>query len=145
MKPREKAEVGGITAHTSASTDMGVSFLVQADGLSVFHAGDNADWGDGESNRIYYAEIDHLAALGGPVDLAFIPICTYMGERPPAMTDGAIYAVRKLAPAVTFPMHANGREHLYKEFERDLRAAGSDARVICAEPPGPQRTDLLKI
>jgi L-ascorbate metabolism protein UlaG (beta-lactamase superfamily) len=136
MNPREKYEAGSVTVHTAASTDEGVCFLVQTDGLNIFHAGDNADWGDGEQNDIYCGEIDYLAGIDGPVDIAFIPVCTFSGQRPKNMTDGAVYAIKRLAPKVTYPMHGNGREHLYEAFERDLRKTDGDARVVTVRKKG---------
>lgn len=140
LRPHETRMVGDITIHTGASTDEGVCYLLEVNGTNIFFAGDNADWGDGdESNRLYYQEINYLAANRLPIDIAFVPVCTYSGQRPADMTKGAIYAVNTLKPALTYPMHANGREHLYTAFERDLRAAGSDAGVVCAYKMG--RTD----
>jgi L-ascorbate metabolism protein UlaG (beta-lactamase superfamily) len=121
MNPREHYEAGGVSVYTGASTDEGVCFLVEADGNRIFHAGDNADWGDGEQNKMYYGEIDYISSLGKKIDIAFIPVCTFSGQRPRDMTEGAIYAVQKLAPAVMYPMHANGRDYLYEEFEKDLK------------------------
>ena len=136
MKPGDKWQIGDIVVYTANSTDKGVCFLVQADGVCIFHSGDNADWGDGEQNQMYYKEIDYIAELGVNVNIAFIPVCTFSGQRPSDMTKGAIYAVNKLAPSVTFPMHANGREDLYYEFEFDLRESGCDARLICVKRKG---------
>ncbi|MDR1664369.1 MAG: MBL fold metallo-hydrolase [Clostridiales bacterium] len=141
LRPREKREFadasGGITVHTADSTDAGVCWLVQADGINIFFAGDNADWADGDpNNKVYYREIDYIAGLGLNIDMAFIPVCTFFGQRPADMTRGAIYAVEKLKPALTFPMHGNGREYLYREFEGDLRKTGSTAKVVCAEGHG---------
>jgi L-ascorbate metabolism protein UlaG (beta-lactamase superfamily) len=136
LMERKIFEAGDITIYTAGSTDEGVCFLVQTDDACIFHAGDNADWGDGPQNKAYYDEIDYIAGLGKNIDIAFIPVCTFMGQRPSDMTKGAIYAIEKLAPAVTFPMHGNNREPLYGAFERDLRAAGSDAKLICARNVG---------
>jgi L-ascorbate metabolism protein UlaG (beta-lactamase superfamily) len=137
LKPGEKYALGNVTVYTAASTDAGVCFFVQADDTGIFFAGDHADWGDGDSaNRIYYEEIDNIAGLGLQTDMAFIPVCTYSGRRPADMTKGAVYAMEKLRPAVTFPMHGNGREHLYQEFEMDLRKAGNGAKVVCAKGKG---------
>jgi L-ascorbate metabolism protein UlaG (beta-lactamase superfamily) len=137
VKPRKCYEVGDIAVYTAGSTDAGVCFFVKADGLGIFHAGDNADWGDGDAaNALYYKEIDYIAGLGFATDLAFVPVCTFSGHRPPDMTKGAMYALDKLKPKLSFPMHANGREHLYEAFEQDLRRAGSPANIICAKQRG---------
>lgn len=134
LRPRETQSFNGITVHTAASTDEGVCFLIQADGMGIFFAGDHADWDEGEAcTRMYREEIDYIAGLRIKVDAAFIPVCTYSGQRPARMTEGAVYAIERLQPKTAYPMHANGREELYKVFERDLRKAGNPTRVICAE------------
>lgn len=134
MRPRESRVFGALTVNTAASTDEGVCFLIQADGLALFFAGDNADWGDGDAaNKLYYQEIDYIAGLDISVDIAFIPVCTYSGMRPADMTKGAFYAIDRLDPAVTYPMHANGRERLYKEFAYDLQLSGRNNKIICVE------------
>jgi len=145
----QSAEIGGVAIRAGGSTDAGVCFLAEANGLVVFHAGDNADWGDGDpANASYYREIDHIAGICGErslrPDAAFIPCCTFQGKRPPDMTKGAIYAVNKLNPEIVFPMHANGRENLYEEFEADLRKSegGSERAVVCMERPG-QKYEIL--
>jgi len=116
---------------------LGVSYFIQTDGLGIFFAGDNADWGDGDpANERYYKEIDYIANLGHRTDIAFLPVCTYSGQRPPDMTKGVFYAIDKLKPSITFPMHANGHEYIYEAFEHDLRATGSSARVVCAKQKG---------
>jgi L-ascorbate metabolism protein UlaG (beta-lactamase superfamily) len=135
--PREPREAGDLTVHTAGSTDAGLCFLIQADGLGIFFAGDNADWDEGaECTRFYRQEIDYLAGLNIKTDIAFIPVCTFSGQRPKPMTEGAFYAIDQLKPCLTFPMHANGRERLYEAFQKDLRASGRDALIVCADKPG---------
>jgi len=134
--PRGFYSNGYLTVNAGASTDEGVCFLIQVDGVAIYFAGDNADWGDGESNSAYYGEIDHMSGLCEKIDFAFVPVCTFSGKRPAEMTRGAAYAISKMNPDVTFPMHANGREHLYDAFACDLLAGGSEARIICAKRAG---------
>lgn len=143
---REKREIGGLIVYTANSTDSGVCFLIESGRATIFFAGDNADWGDGDpANDFYRDEIDYIASLNKKIDVAFIPVCTFSGMRPQALTDGAIYAIEKLNPSITFPMHANGREFLYKEFESDLRKTGSSNTIFCMQQIGQvvSRRDIL--
>lgn len=132
LRPREMRELGDITVYTAASTDEGVCFFVRTEEAGIFFAGDHAAW-DESDRTLYQSEIDYIAALGLKTDIAFIPVCTFSGERPAAMTQGAFYAITRLNPEATYPMHANGRESLYKDFEKDLREAGLEAKIICAK------------
>jgi len=124
MKGRESRELDGVTIRTAGSTDAGVCFLVETDGLCLFHAGDNADWGDPGDEKAYHKEIDYLVRLGKSIDAAFLPVCTFSGQRPPRMTVGALYAMEALQPKLVIPMHGNGRENLYREFAQDAAAKG---------------------
>lgn len=137
IRPHENIELDGVKVFTSYSTDSGVSFLIVMDTATVFFAGDNADWGDGdEANKTYYSEIDYIKSLGYAIDIAFVPVCTFSAKRPQDMTKGAIYAIDSFNPTVTFPMHANGSELLYKDFYMDYIEAGGKQTVICFDYPG---------
>ncbi len=143
INPHETIRLGAgsveaaVNIYTAGSTDDGVSFLVETEGLMIYHAGDNADWGDGDpANARFYEETDYITSQVAALDIAFIPVCTFSGTRPEDMTKGAQYAIQKLNPAITFPMHANFREHLYKDFEEDAKKAGLTHRIICMDKPG---------
>ncbi|HYF30844.1 MAG TPA: MBL fold metallo-hydrolase [Chitinophagaceae bacterium] len=58
--------------YTHTSTDEGVGFLLEIDGLSIYHAGDHALWAE----QILQLFTDELKAIRGKtkqIDLAFIP------------------------------------------------------------------------
>jgi len=137
MHPRQSLVFDdiGITVYTGASTDEGVCFLVATPGLNLFHSGDNAEWGD-DSPVSFLEEIHYIAGLGLPIDAAFIPVCTFSGQRPQPMTAGALEAIRILQPRTVFPMHGNRREALYRAFAGDAAKAGVKMPVVCMEKPG---------
>ena len=137
IRPHENTELDGVKVFTSYSTDLGVSFLIVMDTATIFFAGDNAAWGNGdEANKTYYSEIDYIKSLGYAIDIAFVPVCTFNAKRTHDMTKGAIYAIDSLKPTVTFPMHANGNELLYNDFYNDYIEAGGKQTIICFETPG---------
>lgn len=137
MLPREIRKLDNITIYTGASTDLGVCFLIDLDGFVIFHGGDNADWGDDDPlNKVYYEEIDYLSNIGLNVNIAFIPICNFVGERPINMTKGALYAIEKMKPDLVVPMHGAGNEHLYEEFADDAKIAGYKNKIVCMKKIG---------
>ncbi len=136
--PRETLQVGDLEVVTMRSTDAGVGFLVQVNGLILFHAGDHANWEDNEPGISYENEINHIANQTPYVDIAFLPVTSFAGVRAPSITQGALYAITKLNPQVIFPMHGNGREHLYQAFAKDARAHNVKTPIICAEEVGEQ-------
>jgi len=135
MKPREIKRLDDITIYTAGSTDMGVCFLVDLGNLVIFHGGDNADWGDGDpDNDLYYEELEYLSNIGLNIDIAFIPICNFMGERPIKMIDGSLFAIEVLKPEYVFPMHAASREYIYEDFAKDV--IKSTTQIICMKKIG---------
>lgn len=132
--PHKSAEIDDIQVSTLKSTDEGSGFLVNVDGLTIFHAGDHANWEDNDPEVSYYDEIDYISGKSSVVDIAFIPVTTFSGMRPNCMTEGAIYALKKLKPKTAFPMHGNNREYLYKEFAAEDEAKAFN--IVCPEKPG---------
>jgi len=137
IQPRHSLDLPGVTVTAADSTDAGVCFLTQSPGLTVFHSGDLANWPDNEETPVdYFKEIDYIASKAKSVDIAFIPVTTFDGYQDQCLLEGAVYAVKKLNPAFVFPMHANGREYLYKSFAEYAAENGAPNTVICMEKPG---------
>lgn len=134
VPPHTDACVNNVSISTLKSTDEGSGFLINVDGLNIFHGGDHANWEDNEPGVSYYDEIDYIAEKCSNVDIAFIPVVTFSGTIPKCLTEGAIYALEKLNPNAAFPMHGNNREYLYKEFANEQGTRNFN--VVCAEKPG---------
>lgn len=110
------AKGGDVVIDTFGSTDLGVSFLVQAEGKTIFHAGDLNwwDWSTKERPEIdpaaeeadYKAEIAkikaHCEREGLQIDAAFVPVDSRLGR---SATKAAVYFAEALAPKVLTPMH----------------------------------------
>ena len=137
IQPRQTMQISDFTVTTAASTDVGVCYLVQAPGLTVFHSGDLADWPDNEDTSVdYFKEIDYIAEHANTIDISFIPVNTFDWYQDTCLLEGAVYAVKKLNPLFVFPMHANGREDLYKTFAKYAADRNIKNTVICMEHPG---------
>ena len=137
MNTREKRKIDGMEVLTIESNDAGVGFLVNVDGLVLFHAGDHA-CKEQDMKGPYSGEIDFLAENGHKLDMAFLPITGCGFRDPVAVRKGVYYALEKLQPKVMFPMHAAGFEYLYKDF---VNAASKDkfktkTKFVCAESKG---------
>ncbi len=108
-----------IKVNTFGSTDAGISFLVQADGLSIFHAGDLNWWRwSGETqeeqdyaDRIFKEEIDKMT--GQKIDIAFFPVDRRLEEN---YALGAEYFATRLQPKLLIPMHFARDFEATKEF-----------------------------
>jgi ankyrin repeat protein/L-ascorbate metabolism protein UlaG (beta-lactamase superfamily) len=135
IEPHEERVINGMNITTIESNDTGVGFVVEVDGLTLFHAGDHANRKHDFSGT-FPVEIDHLATLGIGIDLAFMPVtgCGF-GDRE-CVQKGVLYSIDKLAPNVLFPMHAGGNEHVYEEFAEKAVAMGVETPIGCARNDG---------
>lgn len=138
LKPGDTRKVAGLAITAHGSTDEGVSFLVQADGWSLFHAGDLNLWHWREEStpkEIEKAENDFYAAvqplIGESIDFAFFPVDPRMGEMSDA---GALYFLMHVKPRVMIPMHWWGRDAVSREFSRRNRSR--HVEIVALTVPG---------
>lgn len=107
------------------STDMGVSYLVEIEGVRIFHAGDLNFWHWREEStmkEIAEAEEAFRAAVEPiekeAIDLAFFPV----DQRQGGLFDaGAMYFIMTVKPRLLVPMHFWGRAEVAVEFARKSR------------------------
>jgi ankyrin repeat protein/L-ascorbate metabolism protein UlaG (beta-lactamase superfamily) len=133
--PRETKKVGDLEVATIAANDAGVGFVVQADGLTLFHAGDHAGWAEGEKQG-YLDEIDYLADKGLAMDLTFINVTGCHAHNPDALKEGNLYTIGKLSPKAVFPTHGVDRESVYAEAAKAIADAGVKTPVACPQARG---------
>lgn len=97
---------------TVGSTDEGVAFLLDTEGLRFFFAGDLNDWywPDEDTHeemvameRAFRKEIDRIEYA----DYIFFPVDPRLGN---AMTKGLDYAVKTLHPRAVLPIHTWGED-----------------------------------
>lgn len=104
---RSEYEVGTIKVQTLRSTDVGVAFVVTADGKNIFHAGDLHWWNIGEIElygnkfgREFKGELKFIKDK--TMNLAFVVLDPRMGE-------GTAYGLEAFVNTVPFdylfPMH----------------------------------------
>jgi len=103
-----------------------VAFLVTVDGLVIYHSGDHGSVSD-DPNPVFKDNVDYLAEATARVDLAFMSVFGRRGGG--AVNGGDRYAIERLRPKVTFPMHQGGNEGFYAEFASEARRLGLPTRV----------------
>ena len=100
--------IDGLAVETLKSTDEGVAFIVHADGLTIYHAGDLNWWHwNGESDAFnnmikkqYTSEIDKIKGVN--VDIGFVPVDTRLEDKYILAID---YLMRDVEIKHIFPMH----------------------------------------
>ena len=121
------------TVETLKSTDEGVAFLVEADGLRIYHAGDLNWWHwEGEPDDFntdmaskYKAQVALLT--GRPIDLAFVTLDPRLGEQ---YAWGFDYLMRTADIHHAIPMHFGDEVSLVARLLRDPVSEGYRGRVI---------------
>jgi L-ascorbate metabolism protein UlaG (beta-lactamase superfamily) len=100
-----------IRIKTFGSTDAGISFLIEVEGKTIFHAGDLNNWHwDEESTpeeiqeaeRQFLKEVNDLQQETGRVDLAMFPVDCRLGKN---YMRGAEQFVERIHADIFAPMH----------------------------------------
>ena len=111
LKLKEVYEDDGIKITVCGSTDIGVSFVFQADGLTVYHAGDNNNWifpDEMDAREIkmmegcFLATLRDMKARFDAFDVAMFPIDPRLGNE---MGRGAVQFLHALPSRIFVPMH----------------------------------------
>jgi ankyrin repeat protein/L-ascorbate metabolism protein UlaG (beta-lactamase superfamily) len=120
IQPRELKTINGVKITAIPSTDSGEGFMVEVNGLTIYHPGDHANRFQ-EGDNAFTDEIDFLAKQYNKIDIAFVPItgCSFRDKK--ALNIGNNYLVEKFNPSLVLPMHGSGNEDKYIEYanERD--------------------------
>ena len=128
--PRSELTLGNLEVSTvndhHDDTDE-VAFLVQVDGLSIFHNGDYMGQRSPGGPFTYKDDLRFLKTRAASVDLLFSMASTV--EPYPQI-------IRALAPRTIVPMHALNREAKYAEFARGLETLGIHVPVLLPTRPG---------
>lgn len=135
LKPYTESEINDLRIYTSASTDEGVSFLIDTGDFTIYHAGDNACW-ESKLETKYKSEIDYISNIKSNIDIAFLPAASFSNSISSSMMEGAEYAITRLKPKNVFPMHGNNLEFLYSDFKDNITKKGFNTNVLVASHIG---------
>lgn len=142
VAPYESHQVNGLMISTLSSTDMGVSYLVEMDGINIFFAGDLHWWywnddTDEEKKRMEEAFKKEVLRLKGlRIDLAFFPVDPRLQEN---YHLGGQYFIEELSPKCFFPLHFGDNYKIIKDF---INKINSDTTRIIPIGNKNQVTDI---
>jgi L-ascorbate metabolism protein UlaG (beta-lactamase superfamily) len=138
MNPGEEQGFGSVQVKAFGSTDEGVSFLVEYQGVTIFHAGDLNLWHWRDESSIVEIEkaerafYDCVAEIPREqIDLAFFPVDPRQGSMYDA---GAGYFLMTVKPKIMIPMHFQGRGDVAVRFA--LTGETKYTKVVALEEPG---------
>ncbi|MDR3258031.1 MAG: MBL fold metallo-hydrolase [Fusobacteriaceae bacterium] len=130
IKENKVINVDGIEIHSFGSSDLGVSFLIDIENKSIFHAGDLNwwHWEEETKDEQKYAEdtfkgimdniIDYVKKNKVTIDCAFFPVDIRLEN---AKFWGGEYFVKNISPKVLIPMHCWGKFLLTDEFSKYIQ------------------------
>lgn len=128
VKAGEFLQVNDMNIWTFPSTDIGVSFFVEVDGITIFHAGDLNIWScvtnsEMEFRKAKFAYMKALRAISikKPLDIAFFPLDPRIGEN---YDIGACYFVNIFHPKLFVPMHFEKRYDVCIKFSEKMKVDG---------------------
>ena len=114
---------GNISIHAFGSTDEGISFIIQADGKNIFHAGDLNNWHWNEEcppdesalyETNFLAELEKLALRFPSLDVALFPVDPRLGKD---FCRGAEQLVTRIKTACFIPMHFGDKYEAANSFK----------------------------
>lgn len=115
------------------STDIGISFLVKVDGITLFHSGD-LNWWHWKEDSIeekksaeenFKSEIDLLK--NESIDIAFFPVDPRLEE---FYSLGGEYFIDKIKPKIFLPMHFGNAVDITKSFADKVSSYPTKTIVI---------------
>jgi L-ascorbate metabolism protein UlaG (beta-lactamase superfamily) len=133
LAPYQTVSDPSVQIKTFGSTDIGLSFLVETDGLSIFHAGDLNWWHwKGESQKeqeyaakAFKAEMEKIA--GQQIDIAFFPVDRRLEE---FYSLGAEYFMGHVRPGLLVPMHFGKDFAATENFAAKVKNISNTVAVI---------------
>lgn len=135
---QEKKLSDNVSVKAFDSTDIGVSFLVTAYGISIFHAGDLNLWHWRQESTLREIEAAEEAFYKAcdPIRQERIDVCMFpVDPRQGMMYDaGANHFILTMKPRVFIPMHWQDRPEVAIDFAR--RSRTQQTEVLALTKPG---------
>lgn len=126
---RENYTEPGMNVHIvnkPESTVPEVAFLMEVDGLTIYHSGDVVS-SYPKLKDSFRLLVDYVSEVAGHVDLAFISKAGSWTENHTNPLD--IYTLKALRPHVVFPQHAQGGGTPYMCYEREMATKNLDVII----------------
>lgn len=127
----EELKVGDVYVKAYGSTDIGISFLVKVEGITVFHAGDLNWWywwddTEGEiqqAERWFKDEVNRIKEE--KIDIAFFPVDPRLEHN---YCVGGEHFIKEINPQIFIPMHFGENYQITENFADRMKR--SNSRVI---------------
>jgi L-ascorbate metabolism protein UlaG (beta-lactamase superfamily) len=131
----EERTINDLYVKAYGSTDIGVSFLVKVDGLTIFHAGDLNWWhwkeDSTEEQKLAEASfkkhIEHIKSQVNYIDIGFFPVDPRLEEY---YYIGGEHFLKELQPKLFVPMHFGDETSITKTFKEKIKVLKMNSAEI---------------
>lgn len=133
MSPYDTLNLEGVKISAFDSTDLGGSFLVNVDGISIFHSGDLNWWDWSDVEKEYSTEMEEafkneISKIKlNNVDIAFFPVDPRLKKK---YCSGGEYFIKEVAPKAFIPMHFGTNYEITDKFANDFKALPCRIKTI---------------
>jgi len=124
----EEGKVDDMNIYVNHSTDLDGGYLVEVDGLVIFHMGDHSN-GEDDLMAEFTDEIDLIAEKDVEIDILFGGIRGCSLGQPEQVKQGLYYTLNTLQPKLFVPMHSGSHTFSYKEFAETAEEDGIKTRM----------------
>ncbi|WP_026882902.1 MBL fold metallo-hydrolase [Clostridium akagii] len=114
---------------TFGSTDLGVSFLIKIDNITIFHSGDLNWWNWFDESDAYNLKMEHdfkkeISKIKKySVDLAFLPVDPRLNDK---FYLGGEYFINEINPKYFIPMHFGENYNITNTFSNKIASKSTD-------------------
>ncbi|MFT8344484.1 MAG: MBL fold metallo-hydrolase [Clostridium beijerinckii] len=124
----EALHIDNLYVKAFSSNDIGISFLVKVDNITIFHSGDLNWWHWWDENeefnskmeKSFKSEIEKIKS--NSIDIAFFPVDSRLKEY---YFIGGEYFIKKINPNLFIPMHFREDFNVTKKFKEKIKAANT--------------------
>jgi len=125
----EEQTVRDMNVYVNYSTDLGGGYVIEVDGLVLFHMGDHAN-GEDKLMTAFTDEIDMVAERNGDIDIVFGGIRGCSLGQPEQVKQGIYYTIEKLHPKLFVPMHTGAHSFANLEFAETAKKDGYNQKML---------------
>jgi len=125
----EEKTIRDMNVYVNYSTDLGGGYVVEVDGLVLFHMGDHAN-GEDKLMTAFTDEIDLIAERNDNIDIVFGGIRGCSLGQPEQVKQGIYYTIDKLHPKLFVPMHTGAHTFSNLEFAETAKKDGYDQKMM---------------
>lgn len=127
--------IGNLKISTFSSTDLGLSFIIEVEDITIFYAGDLNwwAWSDDTEEEAKYMEdlfkgiINEVKNTDKSIDIAFFPVDQRLEQ---SYDMGANYFIKHLKPKYFIPMHFGNEFNTTKLFLDKYKNIYTDTKML---------------